>query len=179
MEMILFKILGLEYRISSKTTDLHPDKFFSKYWAGSNDLKVKGVKIAEIKAYYPKNFALYADMLMEKDIQLFKELFPQKYWQIVSNCAIHKVPKGEAILYMPYESEMEEIKKMAYNYEGSDAWHYRFIYEKENRDLPVLPNDGYYSNVNIFEFEVPKEDIELLEIRVTEASQLLETKIEY
>lgn len=175
MELVVFQLLGLEYRITSKQSDLHPSKEFSDFWAGSNDAKVEGKRIAEIKAYQPKKFAKYAEVIMSKDIDRLRNEFPQEYWQIVSNCAIHKVPNGEAILYMPYESEMEAIREMARNYEGADKWKYRFIEEKSNDELAVLPNNGYYKNINIFEFEVPKEDIKLLEDRVREASKLLIT----
>lgn len=177
MELVVFQLLGLEYEISSKETDLHPDNFLSQYWAGSNDTKVDEKRIAEIKAYQPKKFGLYANMLEQKDIELFKKDFPQEYWQIVSNCAIHQVPNGEAILYMPYEKEMPAIRKMAEEYEGPDQWKYRFIYEKSNDELAVLPDHGKYENINIFEFEVPREDFELLEMRVREAGRLLDQKL--
>lgn len=173
MEMVIFNLLGLEYKISSKETKLHPDKLLSRYWSGSCDLEVPGIKIGEIKCYQPKNFALYSDALLKKDIEVLKKDFKQEYWQMVSNAAIHQVKRAEAIAYMPYESEMEDIRDLAASYEGADMWKYRFIYEKPSSELAVLPNDGYYCNVNNFEFKVPQEDIDLLEIRVLEASQLL------
>lgn len=174
MEMVIFNLLGMEYKISSKETQLHPDKYLAKFWAGSCDLEVPDVKIAEIKCYQPKNFALYADCLLKQDIEALKKDFKQEYWQMVSNAHIHQVKRAEAILYMPYASEMEEIRDLAANYEGDDMWKYRFIYEKPDNELAVLPDGGYYENIVKFEFEVPQEDLDLLEIRVIEAADLLE-----
>ena len=67
---------------------------------------------------------------------------------------------------MPYKSELEEIQEMAANYDGLDMWKYRFIYESEWWELSVLPDDSYYKNLNSFEFEVPKDDIDFLTERV-------------
>lgn len=174
MEMVLFKKLGLEYTISSQDTTLHPDPMFSKIWAGSCDLKVPEQKIAEIKCYQPKRFAQYTDALVKGDIQFLKDKHPEEYWQMVSNACIEQVPKAEGITFMPFESDMKDIRELAQNYEGADAWKYRFIYEKENKELAVLPNEGFYNSLNTFEFEVPKDDMEFLEIRILEASFILD-----
>jgi hypothetical protein len=74
---------------------------------------------------------------------------------------------------MPYESELEEIREMAENYDGNDQWKYRFIAESHKSALPYLPNKGYYKNLNIFEFKVPEEDKKALTERVLMAIQLL------
>lgn len=169
MEFVIFSLLGLEYKMQSKDTFLHPNKELGKYWSGSVDLLVPNVKVAEIKCYQPKNFGFYADCLMQKDVDLFRKEFPAEYWQIVSNSIIHNVDRGEAILYMPYESEMDDIKEMARDYEAEDSWKYRFIAEKDNKDLPCLPDGGYYENIVKFEFEIPKKDKVFLTSRVEEA----------
>lgn len=173
MELVIFNLLGLEYTIESLTTVLHPDKFLGKYWGGSVDLTVPNVKVAEIKCYQPKNFGFYADCLMKKDIELFKKEFSAEYWQIISNSVIHNVDLGEAILYMPFESEMEEIKQLATDYEGDEKWKYRFIAEKPISELPCLPDGGYYDNIVKFEFNIPKEDKKFLISRIKEAIILL------
>ena len=126
MELVVYSILGMEYQISSKETSLHP--VHGEFWSGSKDLftadpKTKKIlSIAEIKCYQKKKFAQYSDCLRKKDISLFKSIFPQEYWQIVSNCCIDDCEIGEAIAYMPYVSEAEEIKNLAENYSGDDAW---------------------------------------------------------
>lgn len=176
MELVLFNILGLEYKIESKETRVHPSKSLGEVWAGSRDLIVPGVKVGEIKCYQKKKFALYTDCLMLKDVELLKKQFPQEYWQMVSNAAIERVSVAEAISYMPYESEMEEIREMVRDYDGDDIWKYRFICEKPNSQLPVLKDGGYYSNITKFEFEVPQDDLDLLNDRVTLAKKEIITQ---
>ena len=173
MEQVLFQRLPVDYEISSNETKVHPEH--KLIWAGSTDLKIKDLLIADQKSYQPKKFAQYTDCILKEDLKLFKESFPQEYWQLVSNAAIEQVDHAQAISFMPYAKDMDEIRKIAADYEGSDMWKYRFIYEKPNEELAVLPNDGYYKDFNEFTFKVPEEDTELLEIRIIEAGFILET----
>lgn len=159
MEMFVFDKIGLEYKITSNDTDVHP---LIKGWSGSKDLIVPGIKVSDIKCYQPKNFALYTDALLTENIDFIRSNFPKEYWQLVSNAIINEVPNAEAITFMPYRSELDELRDFAENYEGSDSWKYRFIYESDDCDLPYLPNTGYYESMNTFEFEVPNIDILLL-----------------
>lgn len=170
MENWVFHLMGMEYEITSDKTDVHPT---IKGWSGSKDLSVKGVKISEIKCYQPKKFALYTDAIVAKDIDKMRKDFAQEYWQLVSNAIINEVDRAEAISFMPYESELEEIKEMALDYEGDDMWKYRFIYENHKSGLPYIAKGSTYKNLNKFEFEVPKEDIIFLTERVESAILLL------
>lgn len=175
MELVVYSILGVQYQISSKETSLHP--IHGNFWSGSKDLFTvnaqtgKMESIAEIKCYQKKNFALYTDCILKKDIELFKEQFPKEYWQIVSNVCIEGVEIGEAITYMPYVSEAELIKEMAENHDGADAWKYKFIRDLPIEDLPFLPDGGHYKNINKFAFVVPDEDKKLLEERILLAEE--------
>jgi len=167
----------LGYRKSSRTTELHPDFIFSKYWSGSCDYEYfKGDEltcISEQKSYQKKAFALYTDCILKNETELLKNEFPQEYWQIVSNAIIHNVDFGEAISFMPYESDFEMIKDLAYNYEGGDEWKYRFIYEGKMDYLPYLKDGGYYKDLNIFRFEIPEADKDFLTERIEKAIILL------
>jgi hypothetical protein len=177
MELMVYSVLGVQYQISSKETTLHP--IFGDFWSGSKDLFTVNTKtgvvesIAEIKCYQKKNFALYTDCILKKDIEIFKADFPKEYWQIVSNAILENVEIGEAITYMPYVSEAEEIKKMADDYDGEDQWKYKFIVNLPVEDLPFIPDGGYYKNINKFAFIIPEEDKELLTSRVLQAAQIL------
>lgn len=163
MELYVFSLIGMEYEITSNETDVHPT---IKSWSGSKDLIVKNKKVSDIKCYQPKNFAKYADALLKGDIEVLKKDFAKEYWQLVSNAIINDTPNAEAILFMPYESELEVISEMAANYDGIDQWKYRFIAEADKSALPYLPDGGYYKNLNIFEFEIPLEDKIILTERV-------------
>ena len=176
MEMMVYSVLGVQYQIASKETNLHP--LYGAFWSGSKDLFTvdkDGVmeSIAEIKCYQKKNFALYTDCILKKDTELMKIKFPKEYWQIVSNAIINEVEIGEAITYMPYVSEAEAIKEMAEDYDGADQWKYKFIRDQDVKDLPFIADGGYYKNINKFAFIIPEEDKELLTSRILQANELL------
>jgi len=175
MELMVYSILGVQYQISSKETTLHSKH--GSFWSGSKDLFTVNNEtgemesIAEIKCYQKKNFALYTDCILKKDIELFKEQFPKEYWQIVSNACLENVEIGEAITYMPYVSEYEEIRQMAEDYDGADQWKYKFIRDLPVQDLPFIPDGGHYKNINKFAFIVPQEDKDFLESRILLAEE--------
>ena len=176
-ELRVYDMIGLEYKIESRTTTRHPRV---PHWSGSNDLIVVDVKIGEIKCYYPENFCSYADVLIAKDLERFRDEFPDEYWQIVSNTCIHDVPNGEAILYQPYDSEASEICELIDRLGDEfpeDAWKYRYIWEaihgERIHELPFQPDDSEYPNLVTWEFEVPVEDKKFLEERIVEATVLL------
>lgn len=167
--------LPMEYQMLSKATKVHPK---IPYWAGSRDFFIPKKKIAELKCFEPKAFSKYVSALMTNDTEYIKESNPKEYWQMVSNACIDSVPKMEAIVYMPYESEMDEIRELADNPEylsdiGMLPWEVRFITEKPNSKLAVLPNDSSFKNLNIFEFDVPEEDVIFLTKKVKEAGKIL------
>lgn len=171
MERYVFEeLLGLEYEIHSKSTDVHPT---IPFWSGSKDFLVSGVKIGEIKCYEPKHFAEYTDALLTEDPTVIRQECPEEYWQLVSNAVINGVGRAEAISYIPYQSELPAIREYAANYSGSDQWRYRFVFEGQDSELPFIPDGGYYKNLNRFEFEVPAKDIELLTKNVLKAGSML------
>lgn len=170
LEYKVFGMLEFDYELTSQDTDVHPE---IPYWAGSKDLIIPGKKIGEIKCYQPKNFAQFTDALLTKDLTVIKAVCCEEYWQAVSNAIINKVPCAELMSYMPYLSELPEIRQMAEEYDEPDHWKYRFICESEECALAYLPDNGYYKNLNRFEFEVPKEDIDALTARVKLAGTML------
>ena len=179
MESYLYTIIGTEYEMTSKSTTLHP--IYGEFWSGSADMLIKEFSlvkvISEIKCYGKKGFAGYVDTMMKakekQDVSIFRDAYPKEYWQIVSNACIHDAPEGEVMAFMPYESEYPEIKEMVENLEDSDIWKYRFIVEKPIKNLPFLPDDGYYENVNTYRFEIPEADKVFLTKRLIEANKIL------
>lgn len=175
LEGRVHSMLGMEYEIISKETTAHPT--IARY-SGSPDFLVKGVKVSELKCYQPKNFASYVTALLTQDLEFIKEEHPAEYWQIVSNAVIQGVDKGEAICYMPYASEMDEIRELCedpdyLSHLDLQPWQVRFITETENHKLAVLPDDSYFNNLNIFEFVVPQADKDFVTFRVKKAVDLL------
>lgn len=183
MEAVLFtEKLSTDYKISSNQTIKHTDDFLGDYWAGSCDfeIEISPKAIAEAKCYYKKKFGMYVLCILKKDVELLKNEFTQEYWQIVSNAILHEVDYGEAIAYMPYEKDMEMIRGFAEDpvwisqYLNEPMWKFRFIYEEEINNLPVLKNDGFFKDVNKFRFKIPKEDKSFLTERIELAIEYLE-----
>ena len=177
MEVVLFQKneLGLNYRMAHKLTIVHDT---IKHFSGTPDLIELGVKIGEIKSFYPNNFCNLSLCLLEKDIELFKKDFSKEYWQCVSNSILCDVDRAEIIVYMPYYDELIDIIGQvqetnileANNLNPTDYW---FLQNDDINTLPFLPNDSKMSNINRMEFEVPKADKEFLISRIKEASELL------
>jgi len=177
LESYVAKKLGDDYELVSDVTFTHDKHVF---WSGSPDMffkpNNKKEAISEIKCFQLKMFAQYSDVLMKKDVELFKKEFPKEYWQIVSNCCIHNLDVGEAIIFAPYESDMEDVRLFVDEYiseNETNLWRYRFIQEKENYELPTIPLDSTYNDMTKFSFIVPEEDKKLLESRILEAEKFL------
>ncbi len=171
MERFVFSLLGMDYRLVSSESLRHPS---INGLSGSPDL-IAIDKIGEIKNFYPKAFAILADALKTGSTDIIKSTNPAVYWQCVSNAMICSKDKAEIILFMPYESELDSVRDFAENYDGGDIdpWQIRWIYEVPKNELPYLPNSGYYSNLNVFEFIIPTADIQELTERVLKANELL------
>lgn len=173
-EIRVHNLLGLEFESVGHITLDHPTISF---WKGSPDNKnVTRSICGDTKCFERKAFCEYVDMLKRADsnTEIFKSEYPKEYWQLVSNMIILGMKYIAPIVYMPYESEMQEIRDMAFDYEGADQFKYRFIAESPLSELPYLKDGGYYKNLNIFVFEPPKSDIDLLTSKILLAGSLLE-----
>jgi len=176
-EIILFqkKELGLNYKMAHKLTIIH-DKI--KHFSGTPDLIEPGVRVAENKCFYPKNFAKLSLCLLKKDVELLKEEFPSIYWQVLSNAILCEVDRAEIIVFMPYKDELIDIIEQVEqtnilegnNLNPADYW---FLQNDDIETLPYLPNDSKMKNINRFEFEVPTKDKTFLISRIKEAVELL------
>jgi len=177
LEQRVHDLLPTSYELLSNVTMLHP--VHGDIWAGSQDnvCKQDGV-VADTKCYEPQNFAEYNDVLIKAketgDLSEWKKSYAKEYWQLVSNACIWGFNLMEAILYMPYESELEDISNEAYNYDGDNPHEYRFIYESHKSKLAYLPDGNkHYKNLNIYRFEIPEKDKDFLTSRIIEAGKLL------
>ncbi len=174
MEVVLFQKEEIDkgYRMAHKLTIVH-DKI--PHFSGTPDLIELGVKIGEIKCFYPNNFCNLSVCILKKDIELFKKHFPKEYWQCVSNSILCEVDIVEIIAFMPYYDELIDVIEQFENsniLEGNnlnpaDYW---FMQNDDIKTLPYLPNDSKMSNINRFEFTVPEEDKSFLISRIKEAT---------
>lgn len=175
-EKRVHELLPMSYQSVGNITVPHPT---IECWSGSPDHKNEMEKVvADTKCFEPKKFAEYVDVLMQSDIagvQIFKEENAKEYWQLISNAIILGYDYIEPIVYMPYESELEEIRDMARTYAEEDSWKYNFIWQSAKEELPYLPDGGYYRNLNIFRFKVDEADKNMLIQTVMKAEQQLIT----
>lgn len=174
MELRVYDMIGLEWSIESKETKIHPKYPF---WAGTKDLIVPGEKVGEIKGYQPEKFCEMAEVLFAQDLESFKKDFPAEYWQIVSNACIEDVPRGESLLYQPYDSESQDIAELCDRYENIDEMYLvktiqdDILSDRLDR-LAFQPDSSEYPNIITFEFEIPNEDKEFITERIIRANEL-------
>lgn len=178
LETRVFDLLGLEYALTSKETILHPN---FPFWAGSPDAKKKNTTPdfkcpLTLKSFCQLVDPLYRGLTGMDAINAVREEHEEGetyYWQIVSNSCFEKNEFGELIVYMPYLDELLEVKEMAHR---DQSGKYKWIDYAEFDELPYLIRAGYYKNLNVIRFEIPKEDKELLTMRVEMAGKLLNEK---
>lgn len=175
LESRAFDQLGLEYSLTSKETIVHPS---IPYWAGSPDGgKDKPKTIVDIKCPITlKSFCQLVDAGLAGGITQIREDHKdgdKYYWQIVSNAILSDSDWGELIVYMPYKSELDDIRMMASNVPAEFLSKHYWIAMAGPDELPYLLEDGYYKSLNVFPFEIPKADKEALTANVLKAGQML------
>lgn len=171
MEFVVFpKLADFDIQHVSDKTIVHPKYPF---WVGSPDFVAPLKKVGELKCYQAKEFAALTDAIMSGNPHAIKYDFPQVYWQVCSNAVLTGVDHAEVMSFMPYRSELSAIRDMVDDYEGDDLMRYKWIYDAEDHQLAFLADDSYYKNLNILEFEVPRDDRKALKDRMIEASILL------
>ena len=191
VEPLLFSLLEETHTYNSSETLVHPDY---DCWLGTPDgfKKSQRKTIAEAKCPYTmESFCNLVNPLYEgyeglAAIKALREgyvdimgLFhaPHKdaekyYWQMVSNACIEDCIDADFIIYCPYESELQVIQSVAVESGNPSAY---FIANGSPKSLPYLPDGGFYKNINIFSFEVPKEDKDFLTETVKKAQEYLIT----
>jgi len=163
----VFNMLPINFKLSSIDRYSHPA---ITNWTGSPDITTSDI-VGDIKCPYTlKSFCEMVDTF--GDIEAFKELKPEYYWQLVSNAILTDVDKASIVVYVPYREELEEIREAANNVDG-DQNKIAFLNWAGDDELPYLIAGNHYENLNIMEFDVPQEDKDLLTQRVVEAVELL------
>lgn len=178
LESIVFEKLPLTYRYIFDETFTHP---LYNFWCGSPDLDNENENVvSDIKCPQPKAFAELIENLTKaielNDISIFKKEHEEYYWQLVSNACIKGRKFIELIVYMPYLSDLQSIKESVEKADLEEPWKYRFIQESLNCELPYLPNDSEYKDLNIFRFELNIEDALFLETQIKKAENKLTNK---
>lgn len=183
LEQRVHDMLDPGYELISNVTLKHPK---IKHWSGSPDnVKRREFVACDTKCLQPKKFCEVVEDLTsayaKKDVSIFRENHPDKYWQLVSN-AILLSENGtpikfiEPIIYMPYEKDLHAIRTSVENADLEEPWKYRFISECLKEELAYLPDDSGYKDLNVFRFALDQGDVSLLTARVIMAQTLLLAK---
>lgn len=176
LEPRVFDLLGIEYTLSSKDTIQHPT---IPFWVGSPDGS-KPNTTADFKAPLTlKSFCqlvqpLYdglTGMVAMNRIREDHNDGDKFYWQIVSNAILQGNDLGELVVYMPYYSELQDIRTMSRHHE--QAGKYKWVDFASDDELPYLIDGGYYKNINIINFQIPDTDKKFLTDCVVRAGNML------
>jgi len=169
-EFVFNKKIDMGYRLKSTDRLGHPT---IKEWTGSPDT-LRGDYVGDIKCPWTLKSFCEAVEALKIGVEKFKEVKPEWFWQLCSNAILTQKDKAEIIIYVPYLSELDEIREYADNYLG-DQNKIAFINWAGDDELPHLLDKGDYKNINIFEFDVPQSDKDFLTERVQSAIKLLKT----
>jgi hypothetical protein len=168
-ELVVFDLLPLSYRNVSGVRYFHP----TLPWSGSPDF-IQVETVGDCKA--PFNLEVFCDKIdaLQTGIEKYREDFPEDYYQHISNAILLnenglKITHLEAIVYVPFRSELEHIRSVAQHAEDRFKW----ICFASDDELPWIPDGGHYTNLNRFRFEIPNEDKIALHTRIVEAGKLL------
>lgn len=188
-----FNLMGIDYTLSSTMTDTHPT---IPFWRGSKDgtKEVANRAVIDFKCPFTrKSFCglvmpLYCGLTGMEAMKAIRNGFkhevegkePEKYpphpdgdkyyWQLVSNAILNNCNHAELIIYMPYQSELLEIGEAAKEIEACKWMMYA------PGEVPFIPDNGYFKNLNVISFEIPQEDKDLLTATILKAGKML---IEY
>lgn len=169
VEQQAFNVLDLKYSLVSKERFQH--KKYPDYWTGMPDVLTNEI-VGDIKCPYTlESFCGLVESL--ESAEKLKEYSPMYYWQLVSNSILTKRDTAVLIIYCPYQKDLENIRELARNEYEMSQNKYAWINWAEDIEMPYLLENGKYSDVNMLEFEVSKEDKELLTQRVELAIEKL------
>jgi len=190
VERRVFELLSTDYRLCSTDTIQHSEIDF---WTGSPDCEKfdEGKTCPEIKC--PMTLLSFCQLIdpspkggfcgIEHGLKVMETIREDhkdgdKYWwQIISNSILLNAKFGELIVYVPYKSELDELRDMAANWDG-DQNKISWLGWANDSDLPYLLDGGLYKNLNVIRFTIPEEDKKLLTSRILEAGKLLIPKLQ-
>ncbi len=178
VETRAFNLLPIEYQLVSQTRLFHPE---ISTWSGAPDLiiefidfinEIEGIEVvSDVKCPFSLEVFLDKVKALNESVEAYKKEFPADYWQLVSNAVLTGAKYAEAIIYVPYLSELQAIRIMASQYDSPAT---NWIKYAEDCELPYLVDGGKHDNLNIFRFEVPTADKDFLTSKVIAASKLLQ-----
>lgn len=177
LENRVFELLGLEYTLMGKDVYKHPT---IDCWSGSPDCTKKNT-VGDVKC--PITLKSFCQLVDGKDISVIRKKHrdgDKYFWQLVSNAILTNSKYAELIVYCPYKSELEAIRDLASSAvnDGENAQKYMRFFYAQDSEMPFLPDNGFYKNLNVISFEVKDEWKQSLTDRVLMAEKMLVKRIE-
>src|ERR1044072_1326539 len=198
VEALVHGLLSTDYSLVSSDTVVNP---LIPWWTGSVDgLKYIGLHkdaVTDIKCPYTlKSFCQLVDPLYnglagidamnairfgwvdKMGIERKKHKDGEKYFlEIVSNGCHHGTKYAELIVFVPFQCELEAIKHKALldNQSGKNYW----LSMAQDDELPYLPENSLYTNINKIRFEVTEAMKMELTLRVLQAGKMLINNPDY
>ena len=170
-EGMAFSKLGIEYTITSELTIESKD--IDNYSGSPDGYKtVNGETVVfDIKCPYTLlSYCRLANYCISGDVQKFKDEEPIYYFQLVSNSILLGCKSAELIIFMPYKSELPQLKDIIDKMDSSSPYEYYWIEAALNsgryEQLPYLIENMYYKNLYTLNFQIPDEDVSFLKERI-------------
>ena len=176
VERRAFDVLSTDYTLCSSKTIQHPT---IPFWCGSPDATTS-VIVSDLKCpltltsfcqmvdpYYEGKNLIHEALTIEAVRENHRD-GDKFFWQIVSNGILTGRNKGQLIVYVPYEEELEEIKTLS---DGNPDYYWIWAAEKEK--LPYLIKGRHYKNINVINFDIMPRDVTALTDRVMESGDQL------
>lgn len=164
-EKVAFDNLALEYKLISKERYAHKS---IENWNGMPDnLRAENsdLIVGDIKC--PFTLKRFIEQIKSHEKGIFKSEFPEYYWQLVSNAILTDATKIESIVFVPYESQLSDIRLL------DELSEKPFLRYYENSELPYLKDNGKFKNINSFVYDLDMNDVDFLTERVIKANKLI------
>ena len=168
-ERRVFNLLPTSYQFVANDRLFHHE---IKHYSGVPDYLDGIYTVADCKC--PFNMEKFCDKMEAlKSIETFREDFPEDYWQLISNIILLRanginIKFIEAINYVPYKSELQEIRDLA-----EDNAKMKWLSYTDDDGLPWIRDGGNYTNLNRHRFEVIEKDVDELQEQILKAVELL------
>lgn len=134
------------------------------------DLDIANNDVGDIKCPFTlKSFCELSEISTGEEL---KEHSPEYYWQLVSNAILRGTNQASLFVYCPYRGDLHKVRGSAamndIEWLKVDWINYASDYE-----LPYLILGSDYNDLHEINFQIPKSDLDLLEIKVKSAIKVI------
>src|SRR3972149_6050555 len=168
-ERRVFNLLPTSYQFIANDRLFHPT---IKHYSGVPDYLDGIDTVADLKCCF--SMEKFCDKMEAlKNIETFREDFPEDYWQLISNTILLRANEInikfiEAINYVPYKSELQQFRESA-----EDNVKMKWLSYTEDDGLPWIRDGGNYTKLSRRSFSARERDAVGLQGQILKAVELL------